>query len=367
MYRMFSIIVAVFIFMFTATSAKAEYDYGADAIQQALPDEATEILDNAQITPENSGATGLSFSGVLDWLWEQLCGKIQKPLRLLVTLLGVVILCAFVDSLQPMEGSSVNSAFSVVGVLSAAVITVSAIHEVLSAVQDILSIAANFMLVFIPIFAGLVAVMGHVTTAGAVNAVALSATQLFSQLAVNYLAPLSGAVMGLSVVGSVEPRLDLSRLGELIKKFVMWALTLLMTIFMSILSAQTFVANASDNALMRTAKFMVSSGVPVVGGAISDAVYTVTGGLELLKNSVGTYGMIAAAVIIIPVLTTLVCYRAALFCAECVGEMFGLKPLSSLFKTCGAVMSIMLAVTASFLLLNTIAVLILLAFSSGSA
>ena len=200
-----------------------------------------------------------------------------------------------------------------------------------------------------------------------VSAVTLAATQLFSQLAVNLLAPLCGAIMGLSITGAINPQLNLTKLGELIKKIVVWTLSLIMTVFMSILSVQTFVTSSADNVLIRTAKFAVSSGVPIVGGTISDAVGTVHGSLSVIKSAVGTYGIIAAAVIILPTLINVACYRAAVTCAEAVSDIFGIKELTSLLKSCGAVMAIITAVIACFLLLNTIAAVIMLAMGNGSA
>ena len=157
------------------------------------------------------------------------------------------------------------------------------------------------------------------------------------------------------------------KLGELIRKAAVWGLSLLMTVFMSVLSAQTFVTNSADNVLIRTAKFAVSSGVPIVGGTISDAVNTVHASLSLMHSSIGTYGIAAGIVILLPSLISVVCYRFALTAAEAVSEVFGVKELSTLFRACGAVMSIIMAVIVCFLLLNTISAVIMLAAGSSQA
>ena len=209
--------------------------------------------------------------------------------------------------------------------------------------------------------AGIAAVLGHITSASAVNSAAVAATQLFSQLAVNFLAPLCGSVLGLSTAGAVHPQLKTDKIGELIKKFVVWGLTLIMTVFMSILSAQTLVASASDNTAIKAAKFMVSQGVPIVGGTISDVVNTFGGSLSVLKGSVGTYGIIAAAVILFPSIARIFCYKIALSCAQALAEMLGLKELGTLMKSCCAVTTIILSVSICFLLLNFSAVILLLA------
>lgn len=345
-----------------AAFAAMSADYGADRITEAVPDEAREILDGAEITPDNSGAMGLTFGGVLSEIFELIKHKAGAPLGLFCSLLGVILLCVIAESL--VEKGQLKGVFSVVGVLCGAGISAAAVGSVLNETLGVLSSAADFMLVFIPAFTGLAAVLGHVSTAAAVNSVVLAATQLFSQLSVNFLAPLCGTMLGVSAAGAADPQMKLDKLGEIIKKFVIKGLTLIMTVFMSVLSAQTLVASSADNAAIKAAKFMVSQGVPIVGSTISDSVNMFSGGLMTLKGSVGTYGMVAAAAIIVPALIGLACYRLALYCAQTVAEMFGLKELAALFKSCCSVMEIIVAVTVCFLLLNTLAVFLMLAITN---
>lgn len=340
-----------------AESGQMYEEYGS-ALGEAIPPEAAEILEGGGVTPESGGAA-LSPEGVLSFLWEQISGRLTKPLRLLLSLCGVVLLCALSKSAADGAGG-MSGVFSVVGVLAGAGMTTAAISDALSDTLDVLQAASEFMLVFVPLFAGVIAAMGKAATAAAANTVTLAAAQLFSQLAVNFLTPVCGTVMGLSVTGAIHPQLNINKLGELIKKGAVWGLSLLMTIFMSILSAQTFVTNAADNVLIRTAKFAVSNGVPIVGGTISDAVNTVHASLSLLHSSVGTYGMIAAAAILLPSLVTLVCFRIALSAAEAFSEVFGISELTALFRASGSVMAIIMAVTACFLLLNILSAVIML-------
>lgn len=362
MKRIILILAAVFLLFLGNGKAYAEsLDYGGESLYEAVPDNAREILDDKGITPENSGAAGLTFGEVLKEIWELVKNEAVKPLKLFCSLCGVILLCVLAESLS--QTGDLKGVFSVVGVLCGAGIVAAAVNDVLGETLGVLSDAANFALIFIPVFTGIAAVLGHVSTASAVNSAVLAATQLFSQLAVNFLAPLCGAILGVSVAGAAHPQLKLDKMGEVIKKFVVWGLTLIMTIFMSVLSTQTLVTASADNTAIRTAKFMVSQGVPFVGGTISDAVNTVGGGLAMLKSSVGSYGILAAAAIILPTLVSLTCYRLSLFCAQSTAEMFGLKELAALFKSCCSVMTIILSVTVCFLLLNTLAVFLMLAIT----
>ncbi len=370
MKKLLIILLSVIMIFITGTHARAEtaeiYDYGRDRLEEAVPPEAAAVLQDEGISPDNSGAATLSLAGVLEYIKRLLFENAAAPLRLLAALCGVILLCGLSSGLSD-NADRLSGVFTTVGVLAGSGMIVAAVSDVLNGTLQLLSAASIFITTFIPIFAGILSVMGRAATASAINTVTLAATQLFSQLAVNFLAPLSGAILGLSIAGAIHPQLELGRLGELVKKIVVWILGLIMTVFMSILSMQTFVANSADSVLIRTAKFAVSSGVPIVGGTISDAVATVHGSLSIIKSSVGTYGMAAAAAIVLPTLINVVCYRISLSAAETLSGIFGVKELSSLLKSCGSVMAIIQAVIVCFLLLNTIAAVIMLAIGNGTA
>lgn len=360
MRKLFIVLIVVLTFFLCGARASAdEFDYGREQLESALPDETLDNLESNGITPDQPKI--FSFSDALGSVWEMLKSHATRPLRMLLGLCGVVLFCALSESMA--NAGSLKGIFSAVGVLCGAGIAAGAMSEMLESTLAAIGAAANFMLVFIPVLTGISAALGHTMTAAAVNSSILACTQLFSQLSANFLAPLCGAILGLSTAGAVNPQLKTDKLGDLVKKLIMWGLSLIMTIFMGVLSLQTAVSAASDNAAIKAAKFAVSQGVPIIGGTISDSVNTLQTGLGILKSSVGVYGIIAAAAVILPVLASLLCYKLAALLAQNMAEMFGLKELATLLKSSGSVITIIMAITFSVLLLNTIAAAITLSMT----
>ena len=64
-------------------------------------------------------------------------------------------------------------------------------------------------------------------------------------------------------------------LCELIAKAVKWILGFCMTLFTGLLTVHSLVTASADSAASRAVKFAVSSFVPVVGGALGEALRTV--------------------------------------------------------------------------------------------
>ena len=343
--------ISLAVMFFCGITARAqEFDYGKETLISALPEDTLEELESAGITPDNPKA--FSFTDALGSLWELIKAKATSPLRMLCGLCGVVLFCALAENIAG-QGAG-NGIVSAVGVLCGAGIAAGAVYEMLNNSLTAISAAANFMLVFIPVLTGISAAMGATLTATAVNSAILGVTQVFSQIAANFIAPFCGAILGLSTAGAVHPQLKLGKLSDGVKKIIMWTLTLLMTVFMGVLSLQTAISAASDNAAIKAAKFVVSQGVPIVGGTVSDAVNTLQSGLGILKSSIGVYGMTAAAALILPVLASLLCYKIAAALSQTLAEMFDLKPLAELLKSCNGIITIVMAITFSVLLLNII-------------
>ena len=178
--KFFAVIAAAFLLCGSARAeGSGEYGDINSALSDAVPPEASEILEGGGITPDNNGAAALSFGGVLEFLRDMLMDRLTEPLRLFASLCGVVILCALSRSSADGAGGNMSGVFSAVGVLAGAGMTTAAISGALRDTLDVLSAASEFMLVFVPVFAGVIAAMGKAAAASAANTVILAAAECF--------------------------------------------------------------------------------------------------------------------------------------------------------------------------------------------
>jgi stage III sporulation protein AE len=144
-------------------------------------------------------------------------------------------------------------------------------------------------------------------------------------------------------------------LGETIKKAATWLLSLSLTIFLGLLSIQTAVNADADSAGLRTIKFVLSSIIPVTGGALSESMTTLTSSLKLLKSSVGMYGVLALGVSALPLVLELLLWRFSLYLATAVGELFGVKEGINILKCADCVLATLVGIilfTASLFIIS---------------
>ena len=169
-------------------------------------------------------------------------------------------------------------------------------------------------------------------------------------------------MLGITAAASVDPDLHLDRLSEGIKKAVIWGLGLIMTVFLGILSVQSIITASADNAAMKTLKFAVSSAVPIVGGAVSDALSTVSGSLALMRTGIGGFGIAAGVCLLAPPVISAACYSFSLFAAGVISDIFGCGQTGKMIRSGESVMQVITASLSCFFLFITISSAILLVF-----
>jgi len=334
-------------------------------ITGALPDEALEIADNLNVTPDE-GALNLTFGGVMSEIRRLMKSEVTKPLKLFASLCAVILLCSLAEALRDSSnGSGAVKAFETAGVLAGAGMISGFIAESVVRTSGVLSAAGAFMLTLIPILAGIMAVMGQMTAAGLFNSSVIVAAQIFSEVMAAALMPLSATILGVSVASAVTPDLETGKLASAVKTVVIWVLGFSATVFTGLLTVQSLVASAADSVAMKAVKFTVSGGVPIVGGAVSDAIGIAANGLALLKSTTGAFGIIALAAVCLPPLLSAVCFRLALTAAGAVSDLFGVKRLGTLIKSAENVMSIILAMIICFSMVMLVSIALMLKMGGG--
>jgi stage III sporulation protein AE len=209
------------------------------------------------------------------------------------------------------------------------------------------------------------ALTGQITASVTFNTVIIVASQIFSHIMLLVLTPLTTCILGVSAAGVINPDLKIDKLAEIIKKTVIWGLGFMLSLFTGLLTLQTFVASAADTVATKTAKFIISNSVPLIGGAVSDALMTVKGSIGLLKATTGTFGIVAGVLVILPPLLSTFCYKAALGIGADICEIFKVKELASLLRCGESVVSIILAMLFAFIVLTVISIGLMLFLTQG--
>lgn len=331
-----------------------------------IPPSARELL------PESGDNIGKILEGLTPQvLFSRLIQSIRKtfsaPLRLLTSLIGVILLCAVLGSFNTSFGKSgMVPIFNVVicvfisGIIIQPVVT--CIVSAASAIREF----SIFILTFIPIFAGVITAAGQPLTGAAYNLFVFGMCQWASQLITSTFVPLLCAYLSLSLISAVCPRMKLADAVAGIKTFVTWCLGLVLTIFVGLLTIQSVVAAGGDSITIKTTKFFIGSLVPVVGGALSDMFMAAQGCIQLVKGTVGAFGVAITLLSFLPILLQTATWYMAINLGGIISSIFGVREITKLLKAISATLGVLMAVILFYALLVIISTTLLIVAFRGN-
>ncbi|MBQ2285753.1 MAG: hypothetical protein II252_00350 [Clostridia bacterium] len=316
---------------------------GAGDISEGLPDEARNYLSENGIDPSDYGwVNKLSAGGVFGHIWGFLKSGASGPLKAGAEITAIILITAALASAD-FKGSAASAAIYVAAASAAGIIAKPVLTTVAASV-DALKGTGTFMLSFIPVFAVITAASGAPVTSASMSALLLAAAQGVSYISNFIVTPLMGGYLAVSISGAVSPLLKKTEIASIIKRLSCFIMAFVSTVFVGILGIQTAVNSSADSLTAKTAKFIIGSSVPVAGGVLSEALGTVTASMGLLKSSVGIYGAVACAAVILPLVAELLIWRAVLTVTSAAAELFSLSVISGILKAVDSVMSVLIGI-----------------------
>lgn len=224
----------------------------------------------------------------------------------------------------------------------------------------------NFMFALLPVLLTLMASMGHITSAALFHPLIIFSVNFMASMIRNVIFPLIFFATILYLVNHFSPHFKINRLADLFKDISIWALGLMLTIFLGLTAIQGVAGGMGDALALRTAKFMTGSFIPVVGKMLADAVDTVLGYSLLLKNSVTITGLIMLALIIVfPLLKLLSLILIYKVCGALI-QPLGETTLGDALSTMANCLSLVFAAVATVALTFFISIAIILGVSNAA-
>lgn len=343
-------------------------DYGISDTADKLPYSASEFLEENGISPDDpEGVLSLSPKTVIEYTAEKFKHSAAEPLKVFASIISVIILSAAVSAAADAGGGGTKQVCRIITVLTAVAVTVPHIESCLENAAATLENGSDFMLCYVPVFAGIAAAAGNAAASAGYNAAVLIAAEISVKLTSEALMPAASVCMAMNIIEAVNPSLNLSAVTGLLKKWSSLLMGFIMTIFTGFLSIQSIVGVSADTVGIKAAKFVVSNLVPVVGGAVADAYTTMRSGLGLLRGAAGAFGVIALTVTLLPPILETCCMYIAMTAGTAISELLGIKELGVFFRGAASVFSLISAMLACFCVMFVVSTVILMAAGLGAA
>jgi len=299
-------------------------------------------------------------------LWQMVLSALGRPLRTLSAMIAIILLCALLETLRTAAWeNTISSVFQTVSVLC--ILTFIA-HPILDLIMDTTNTireTAGFMIGFIPLFSAALVSAGQPVTGATYSLFLMGACQLVAQVVAQTLIPLMSLYLAICICGAFVPDLNIVQAAGGIKTAVSWALGLLLTLFVALLSIQTMLSSGADGVSVRATKFLIGNLVPMVGSVLSDGYMAAQGYLRLLKTTVGVYGIVVAAFILLPTLIRVTIWYLITKLVATIGEIAGAGKVATILHSCSNVLGVLISAILCFALLFIVSTGIVMSAGMG--
>ncbi|MGN1416165.1 MAG: hypothetical protein ACI4XF_04940 [Oscillospiraceae bacterium] len=325
-------------------------DIDDSGIYSAVPDEAGEILSDNGVTMDDAGEfTEISFGEVISYILEKFGDSLKYPMKTLGLVIAAAVLSSAVSSFsETVPDSRLKTVYGMVSVMVTAAVVAVPVSECLNNIAATIKAGGVFMLAYVPVYAGIAASSGAVTSAAVYNMTLIGAAEGAVQLASNIMLPLLSSCMALGIADGINTQYSLGSITALINKCCTFLMVAVMTIFTGMTSLQSSIGTAADSIGVKAAKLAVSNFVPVVGGALSDTYGTVRSCLGLLRSAAGIYGIAAIALTVLPPALEATALYLAVNIGCAVSEILGQDRLVKLLKNTSSVIGMALGLLLCF-------------------
>lgn len=313
--------------------------FGVESVEAALPPAAEELLGEVSVSDaqDPNQLLGKICDAVLDRSDDLLHSAIRSGAEVFLTAL-LASVCGAVanDRLVSSVGATAIALVCVKGVSSCAAVGRAAMESLVT-----------FSHVLLPCLCTAAAAGGAWTSAGAKYAASMLFIDGVITTEQSVAMPMVYTFAGVLIAGEVTDNEILRSISGLLRQLLKWALILITTVFTLYLSITGVLSGTVDAAAVKTAKTVLSSALPVVGGIVADASSALLSGAQILRNGIGVFGMIAVlAVCALPYLT-LGSHFLVYQIAGGVVTAFGDKRFGGVIKGLGDVFGIILGMVGS--------------------
>ena len=343
---------------FASSELDDRYSEGLNELTSSMPNSMKRFLTKDELSNENGVLS--AFLGLIEETVEQVKSSLKLPLSILGVGTAIIVMYALFGATknnmgERTSGLAINLTTSVAYSLCVSKCVITLIDNATTAVDN----SGLAVKSAVPVFAGIVAASGNITAA-TVFGFSVSAVSGASSILINsVLMPLTGVILGIGLVSSLYES-GLSSLAEGIKKCVVWALGIVTSIFITALSLQTAVSGSTDFLMLKTARFLAASTVPIIGSSLSEATATLTSSLKLIKSTLGVSAIIVILFSTLPqIIINILCSFALSVNSVC-ADVIGITEPQKCIRTIKAAVDIITAVLVFYTLALIISVAIMI-------
>ena len=297
----------------------------------------------------NAAITGnIDNTTILQSILNLVGGEILDCISVLGSVIVIIIIHSILKSISDgLENKSVSQITYYVQYILIVTLIMGNFADIMEMVQETIQNLVGFMNSLIPILITLMLTTGSIASASLLEPIILFIITFIGNFITTVLIPFVLFSTALNIVSKVSERIQVDKLSKFFNSTVVWILGIVLTLFIGVISVEGSLSSTVDGITAKTAKAAVSNFIPVVGKILGDAVDTVIGCSNILKNAVGIIGVIIIVGICILPIIKLAVLMGLYYLAGAICQPIADGKIVSLLEDMGNTFKLLLAIMCS--------------------
>lgn len=288
-------------------------------------------------------------------------GEVQVGIKSILGILAIIIIHSILKAIsEGLENDAISKMIYYVQYIAIVTIIMTNFSDIVNLVKETTTNLIGFMNTLIPVLISLMLYSGSITTSSILEPIILFMINFIGNLIQDLFIPILLIITTISIVSKISDKVQVEKIAKFLKSSTIWFLGIILTVFVGVVSLEGTLSSSIDGITAKTAKSIVSSGVPVVGKILGDVVDSVLGCGVILKNAVGLVGVIVIiGICILPILKLSVLTISYQLVAS-VGGVIADEKIVKLLEQIADIFKILLAIlcTISFMVIIGTALLL---------
>lgn len=293
-----------------------------------------------------------------------------SELKKCITVMASIIVIIIVNSIltcvtDGLENRSVSKVAYYIQFILIVTVILGNFTEIIGIVKESINNMVGFANMLIPIMITLIITTGNITTATVFQPILIFMISFIANFINNVAIPVLLVSTTLGIISKISSRVQVDRLSKRLKSSTVWIIGIILTLFVTLVSLDGTLSSGVDAVTSKTTKAAVSNLVPVVGKILGDAVDSVIGCSNILKNAVGMLGVIIIIGISITPIIKLLLLMAVYYITAAVCEPIADEKIIKLLDQMGDTFKFLLAFMCSMSVMIIIGTTLVLKISNS--
>lgn len=250
--------------------------------------EGGSILD--KISAIINGDFGADSQTVLSGIANIFLEEIVSFLPLVSSIIAIAVLASLITELKSTNKSVGDIVhFVCFGVII--VLIMSAVTKMIALASSALTLLDTQMEIMFPILLTLLTAIGGTVSVAVYQPAVAVLTSIVTKIFAGILLPLFVFAVVLTIISHISPNIKLDKIASFLFTLFKWIIGIVFTVFMAFLAIKGITAGSIDSVSFKTARYSLSTYVPIVGGYLSEGLNLILASCVLIKNAVGTAGL----------------------------------------------------------------------------